>query len=174
MDNIHVTSEVGEAADDGSAAAAAVPSSPLADLRRIREQKLSELFKDFRVPRWEGDGVPEMWVRYRPIEAGFADKAFQRRKKSNPRPDNWQLLYNCDLLVSCCVKVFAMQDGVMVGEWAAFGPELAEDLGVPKGLATDVVRALYFTDGDVAATAAKVAEYSGLTMPGADNDFLGE
>lgn len=173
--------DINVVADDGTnqepveaASHDAAPASPLATLRAIREQKINALQKAFKVPRWDDDGGPTIRVTYKPIDAGEMDRAATKRRKANPRPADWMVLYNCDLLIRSCVKIEADLNGETIGRWTSFGPDLADDLGIPKGMAETVVRGLYLTDGDVMTTFRQLATWSGLALPDAEDDALGE
>jgi hypothetical protein len=158
----------------------AAPGSALAALRDLRKAKLDALHLELPVPRWADDGGPDIRVRYIPADPAFMNKAYEARKRQNPRPTNWMVLGAADILVASCKEVFAVEDGREIslrdgdpnGSMTRFDPDLAYTLGVETKQAVDVARALYLTDGDLIAAVNTVAEWSGISVPAADADFL--
>ena len=153
---------------------------PIASLRERREAIRSTLYYDLQVPRWE---APEIWVRFDPIKASRADQVIQARMDS--KDDERGVLLNADLLASSCREIWASVPGddtryslnvngvIGVGPLTRFDPALAAALGLPDGSkAVDVVRALYWTDGDLIAAANALAEWSGKKGREADEVFI--
>jgi hypothetical protein len=164
--------------------------SPLASLRARREALQEKLYLDLKVPRWDDDGGPAIYVRYNPSSPAFLGKTIEKAKKLKPRPDDWMVNANADALIQSCVGVFAIEDGTPpekatreqqlslkdgepTGDWTRFDPDLGFSLGV-EGVqsARAVVRRLYLTEGDLLAAANKLVEWSGVAAPEADEDFF--
>jgi len=164
--------------------------SPLASLRARREALQEKLYLDLKVPRWDDDGGPAIYVRYNPSSPAFLGKTIEKAKKQKPRPDDWMVNANADALIQSCVGVFAIEDGTSpekatreqmislkdgepTGDWTRFDHELGFSLGV-EGVqsARAVVRKLYLTEGDLLAAANKLVEWSGVAAPEADEDFF--
>ena len=164
--------------------------SPLASLRARREALQEKLYLDLKVPRWDDDGGPAIYVRYNPSSPAFLGKTIEKAKKQKPRPDDWMVNANADALIQSCVAVFAIEDGTPpekatreqqlslrdgdpAGDWTRFDPDLGFSLGV-EGVqsARAVVRKLYFTEGDLLAAASRLVEWSGVAAPEADEDFF--
>lgn len=185
---------VGSALPDEGAPA----GSPMFDLRRIRAEKFRRLHLDLQVPRWADGGGPEVWVRYGPVRTKATFESLERRQRAAKKSRDgvtdaeWVVLTNADLLVSCCQAVYLKADGqtftLTGGQWSAFdldaapadrlirfGPELADALGIADpGSAAGVCRALFFTDGDLQAHAGAVSDWSGVEVPKAEGEALGE
>lgn len=186
---VYPAGEQPDAAPEPHVGAPPVPSdSPLADLRKRRQAALETLYLDLKVPRWDEDGGPAVYVRYAPIDPAAAIKAVQKRSKARPRPDDYQLLATIDVLLGACRGVYAVEgdpadgqvtryslrDGDPYGEWTRFDHDLANTLGIEHERAVDIVRGLYFTDGDILGAYAQLSEWSGLTaQTQADEAFLG-
>lgn len=179
----------------------AAPGSPLANLRQIRQAKLNKLHLDLKVPRWdEGDQPLHLVVRYHPVSASQAMNAVEKRQAS--KAEDWVILAQIDQLVSACVGVYAKVDGQaftlaadgsgnwvsfdpanpLPGEWVSFSgqraPELAAALGVDldheRSKSAALVRALYFTDGDIGLACQRLSVWSAEVSPEADQEALGE
>lgn len=150
----------------------AAPTSALAGLRSQREKIRANLFIDIPVPRYEG-----VLVRFRPVPQGLVKKIMSAAEKSKDADAG--VIANAQVLAHCAVGVFQLDaHGKPAGDpedWPVFGHELAELIGVPEvgGSAVAVVRAVYATDGDIAATAAALAEWSGYTAEAAAADYEG-
>ena len=152
-------------------------SSALANLADKRKKMRDGLHLDLKVPRWED---PEIFVRFNPIDATQTEAAIDKRRESNI--PEWLVLANADILALACEGVYATLDGDHTtkyslrlgdndGKWTRFDPDLAAALGVTLPGATEVVRALYPTDGDLLNTAAVLTEWSSSTIEKADGDF---
>ncbi len=158
----------------------AAPTSALTGLRARRQQVVAALYVDYAVPRYD----PPIFVRFRPIsDARMTAINKQADKSKDPEK---QVVANAVALAECCVGVFEQvtEDGetrqVSVDhdnpstdpeDWPRFDQRLAELLGLDTSgplKAADVVRGLYATDGDVLATAGKVAEWSGYSLQGVE------
>lgn len=147
--------------------------SILGQLRSRREQVVEAAHKDLRVPRWgePGTGTPEIYVRYRPVDHKIIRKAMEVGDNTKAKGDKRaaaEVRANIDVLIAGCVGVFGVVDGEQYslrpgdpkGEWTGFDQDLAENLGCGQS-ATEVIRSLYITDGDIISTASAVAEFSG-------------
>lgn len=150
----------------------AASTSPLDVLRRVRDDKRAEMHLDLEVPRWRtGDNETGFAVRFRPMRTSEMIKAVERHEKTQKKVDDWLVNANADVLAKCCVSVIAIVDGERVnldGGDPAVTPTtfnhsgLADALGVPTDpiRQVDVVKALYFTDGDLMNAANKLSEWS--------------
>jgi hypothetical protein len=146
----------------------AAAGSPLAGLRARREKAQQELFLDLQVPRLD----PPVFVRFAPAVQSQIDRANKRHEKSKDADKN--VIVNAVILAEACRGVFEVIDGEPVsvddadrdGDWPRFDGQLADLLGLDgeSVQAVDVVRGLYLTDGDIIATAAKLAEWSGYSL----------
>lgn len=118
------------------------------------------------MPRLE----PPVYVRFAPVPHGRIEAINKRHEKSKDKDRD--VIINAAVLAEACRGVYEVIDDQAVsvddtdreGEWPRFDDRLAELLGVEAGKASDVVRALYLTDGDVIATATKLGEWSGYSM----------
>lgn len=172
----------------------AADGSPLIDLRRRREEKLNKLHIDLEVPRWGDNGGPAVWIRYRPAKMAITLTAAEKRQKSKHK--DWFVLSNADVLVDSCVGVFVKVNGEPFtlahdGTWTSFDPdtaaeadwvsvkgarvdELNDALGIQASSAVESLRALFFTDGDLFAHANALGDFSGVEIPKADEEAVGE
>jgi hypothetical protein len=167
--------------------------SPLGSLRKRREALQAEMYLDLKVPRWDDDGGPAIYVRCKTMSPAFMSASVDKRKKPSrmgKRDQDWVVLANADVLVNSCIGVYAIEDGTPPsqasreqmlslrdgdpqGEWTTFDPDLAFSLGLDgeNPSAVRVVRALFFTDGDLLNAINRLATFSGLSNPTADEDF---
>lgn len=146
----------------------AAPSSALASLRARRDKAREQLHLDLAVPRLD----PPVYVRFAPVEQSQITRINDRHKKSKDKDRD--VIINAVILAEACRGVFEVIDDETVsvnpddrdGEWPRFDPDLAELLGLnpDESKATDVVRGLYLTDGDIIATASRLAEWSGYSV----------
>ncbi|MGX9348159.1 hypothetical protein [Microbacterium sp. KNMS] len=149
----------------------AAPSSPLAGLRAERERIEAELHLDLRVPRWE---IP-VYVRYRSPEQDEIKRINSNAEKAKDKDGQFA---EAILLAQCCLGVFQRdENGKPIGEpgdWPKFDGDLAEMLGKP-GLerSVAVVRALFFTDGDIMAQAATLTRWAGFAEAQAIEEYEG-
>jgi hypothetical protein len=139
----------------------AAPSSPLAGLRAQRQEIREKLHLDLRVPRYEDD----VFVRYSPPTQAQIKRHTERAKKT--RGGDTGAFVETLVLAECCQGVFQKNaSGEPIGspeEWPKFDADLAEYLGAPEAKrAVDVVKALYFTDGDIISTAAGLMKWAGF------------
>jgi len=161
--------------------AVAAPAEPRAilSLKARRAELAEKLWIDLRVPRWT---EPAVFVRYAPINTVQVDKAVAKRQ--NKKTDDWSLLANADILINACLGVYATLDGnsdekysLVPGNehapWTKFDQDLGRALGLDQhaSQATDVVKELYLTDGDLIAAANQVFEFSGVSNEKVDADF---
>lgn len=154
-------------------------NSLLGRIRTRRDEIAAAQFIDLPVPRWED---PVLKVRYGPLDHEVIRKGFQTQRKAKDKAAA-EVNTNADLLIAACIGVFADEDGKTSSlhpngpdeEWTRFDPDLAESLGLPEGsTARQVVRAVYFTDGDVIGTGRRIIEFSGYQLQEGDDELLGE
>lgn len=151
----------------------AASTSPLANLRRRREEAIEKLYVDLPVPRY-GDDLA-LHVRYAPVPQHKVEAVNKIAAKSKDREKN--IIANASILADACLGVFAeitidgetheisVDDEHPDEDWPKFDERLGHLLGLDgPARATDVVRRLYLTDGDIIATAAKLADWSGYTL----------
>lgn len=166
----------------------AAPASPLADLRSRKTKILESLFNDLKVPRWDDDGGPAVYVRYKPASATKIASAMDRRSKQKKiLGDDWIIAAQADVLIDSCVGVYAVDGDEKYsfrpddpfGSWTRFDPDLAASLGLSAGEggkpveAVDVVRALYLTDGDLTLAYNSLCQWSGTTSEEAEEAHQG-
>lgn len=165
--------------------------SILGNLKERRQQVVEKQYLDRAVPRWSD---PEIFVRFKPVDHATIRKAMdatddsggnRRQRREAGKKARGELQANIDVLIEGCVGVYAVLDGNRErkyslrkgdprGEWTKFDPELADNLGIEAGSATEVVRALYLADGDIMTTAGAIAEFSGYREDTADEAIEGE
>lgn len=155
---------------------AAADGSQLASLRERRQKVVDTLYFDLEVPRYD----PPVFVRYKPVDAQRIDATLDRTARQ--RDKNRSVNTNAIILASACMGVFEVINGVEVsvdpddrdGEWPVFGPELAAILGVPMAKkASEVVKVLYLTDGDLISTADDLQRRSGYLQSQQERDDSG-
>lgn len=153
------------------------PSTAILSLKARREKIKENLYIDLQVPRWED---PEIFVRFGPIDSVRSEQAIERRRKTNSK--EFGILANADILAQSCIGVYACLDGnretkyslnpdTPEGAWTKFDPILARNLGLITDSAVDVVRALYYTDGDLIQAATTLVDWSGKTNAQLESDF---
>lgn len=169
--------ELADLEDQGSAheggQAPAAPDSTLASLRDRVARVKKALHLDLEVPRLD----PPVFVRYRPVEQTRLNAAGKLATKLN-RSNDGDVIANASILSSACIGVFEVIDGEEVsidpedrhGEWPNFGPRLAELLGINTKKSSDVVRALFQTDGDIISTVSKLGVWSGYAQEELERD----
>lgn len=161
----------------------AAPGSPLFSLRAVRERRRAKLYVDLPVPRWADpvDGNPgtRLFVRFGPVSQSRVERLSKMTEKSRDPEKNVRL--NASLLAEFCLGIYVLVDDdgaeVAVGvdpsaddasdpdQWPRFDDALAESLGLQSGLpAGDLVRATYFTDGDLMSTANRLTQWSGYVL----------
>ncbi|SDC46256.1 hypothetical protein [Nocardioides lianchengensis] len=156
----------------------AAPGSVLESIRARRDRAKSVLFIDIKVPRYD----PPVWVRFKPTEQKRIDGAGERARKS--KDDDRTVIANAAILAEACIGVFEVVDDDKVSidptdrstdpaDWPKFDKRLARLLEIPAGKATDVVRGLYLTDGDIISTAADLGEWSGYARDMLEQDTEG-
>lgn len=152
--------------------AEAADGSALASLRARRRKVVEKLYFDLEVPRYD----PPVWVRYRPVSQEKVEDTFKRTEKR--RGKERTVVTNAIILAEACIGVFEVIDGVEVsvdpdnrgGEWPKFDQSLGElltsieDGERPPTKASDVVRKLYLTDGDIISTAQDLSVRSGYAQ----------
>jgi len=153
------------------------PSTPLLSLRNRRTQIVNELYTDIKVPRWD---EPEIYVRFKPVSATKLNANIEKRRKMNT--GDWSYLANADMLIDSCVGIYAVVDGDHDnklslrlndpnGSWTKFDHELADAVGLETTRATDVVSALFLTEGDMIDVANKLFRWSNIANNEADETF---
>jgi hypothetical protein len=153
----------------------AAVGSPLASLRARREKAVTGLHLDLAVQRLD----PPVYVRYRPVTQAEIDQSSKLFDKSKDADKNVKA--NAATLAKACLGVFEVIDGVEVsvdpadrhGSWPRFDQQLGDLLGLETNRAADIVRGLYLTDGDVIATATKLADWSGYSLSGLEEREAG-
>lgn len=144
----------------------AASGSALSGLRARRQKAVEELHLDLPVQRLD----PPVYVRFAPATQSQIEAITKRYSKSKDKDKT--VTVNALILAHYCRGVFEVIDGEEVsvdesdrsGEWPRFDERLAELLGLESDRAVDVVRGLYLTDGDVIATAGKLADWSGYSI----------
>jgi hypothetical protein len=153
------------------------PSAALKSLAAKREALKENLYLDLQVPRWS---EPEIFVRYGPVDMTLTENVVEKRRKS--KIPEWSILANADILAQACIGIYACLDedyetkyslrsGDENGSWTKFDPDMADALGSQLQGASEVVRALYLTDGDLLEAAKRVTEWSGIKNAEVDSDF---
>lgn len=150
--------------------------SVLATLRERRERVQAALVKDLAVPRYD----PPIYVRYKPLPSRRLNAANKQAAASSDK--DAEVIANAGILAEVCVGVFEVVNGREVsidpesrdGELLRFADRrLAELLGVKAGKASEVVRALYATDGDIISTVNDLGVWSGFAREQLERDSEG-
>lgn len=150
----------------------AAAGSALASLRARRRKSVAALHFDLEVPRYD----PPVFVRYKPVSQEKVEQTFKRTEKR--RGQDRTVVTNAIILAEACLGVFEVIDGQEVsvdpedrdGEWPKFDQRLGELLtSIEDGeraptKASDVVRKLYLTDGDIISTAQDLSVRSGYAQ----------
>lgn len=159
--------------------------SILDNLKERRQQVLTEQVLDLPVPRWDN---PTIVVKYKPVEHGYIRRAQDAVKKA-PKAKQYEVEVdgNCDILIRGCVGIVGVVDGQEyslrvgdhTGEPTVFDKDLAEALGITTNTgktvtAREVVRGLFFTEGDILSASQSVVEFSGYRETEADAAVTGE
>lgn len=149
---------------------AADPDSLLGQLRGRRAKMLAEFTKDLKVPRWDDDGAPQVFVRYRPIDKDWIDEA---NLKARELTDLRSVTAAAYILAKACVQVFTVaKDGTEVRLADAFDKELAETLGLDTTDGVDTTRSLYFNvDGDLLSTLDELTDWSGYGRTDLEREY---
>lgn len=169
--------------------------TPRKSLAAVRQQILDSLFLDLKVPRYtreDAEGKSDLYVRYAPVRSARVDWSIKKRSKDEYQENEASLLIQADILVDCCRGIFMVFDddftkkytvalddlGNTITEptdvWPKFDRELARALGLPEhrwGLAVDICRSLYVTDGDLIDAATEVTSWSASKNERAAEDF---
>lgn len=170
--------------------------SPLGSLRERRKAAEASLYVDIKVPRWREMVGVDVYVRCGPVSPAFLADSSERRQKpkgGRSKDPEWSTLANADVLIHSCLGVFAIEeedvrvadatrdqmlslrDGDPTGEWTKFDQDLAYTLSLDDGdgnpSAVRVVRKLFWTDADLITAVNRLAAWSGLKNPQADEDF---
>lgn len=156
-------------------------TSVLGSLAARREKVIEQDYTDLRVPRWTD---PEIYVRYRVVPHPVIRKALQAQEKAHKdKVARVELASNIEILVHGCIGVYALLDGDDTkyslrpgdekGAWTRFDDDLAANLECGDS-ATEVVRSLYLSDGDIMSAASAVVEFSGYRDAEADERISGE
>lgn len=135
-------------------------------LRDRRQQAQSKLHLDRRVPRLD----PPVFVRFRPLsqdELEAAQKAIEKGKAKDRT-----VVANANALATACIGIYeldaqgektsAAPDDVEDWNNVRFDENLGRELGHESMIrASDVVRALYLTEGDIVHEAGELTTWSG-------------
>ncbi|WP_221585553.1 hypothetical protein [Microbacterium sp. G2-8] len=148
----------------------AAPTSGLAALRTQRAEIKKKLHLDLQVPRYE----EPVYVRYSPPTKAQINRINDRASKSRDKGAFGEAM----LLADCCIGVFQKDaDGKPIGgeeDWPKFDKDLAAYLGEPElERAADVVRALFFTDGDIISQLAALTNWAGFAEAQAVEEYEG-
>ncbi|MSZ75525.1 MAG: hypothetical protein F2667_00290 [Actinobacteria bacterium] len=160
-----------------------IPASKGSAFERIRANRAAakaRLFKVLEIPRME----PKMWVRYQPIPTERIEYASKVAEKAaaGKAEKNAVLKANAAILAEACVEIFELDEyGEEIsidpdhGEPVRFDAHLAEILEMPHGTrrGSDIVLAMYLTEGDVVGTATTLAEWSGYADRVSEKDSSG-
>ncbi|MFW6776070.1 hypothetical protein ACOACO_17435 [Nocardioides sp. CPCC 205120] len=143
----------------------AASDTPLEAVRgRLRDRRAKAadgLQLDLPVPRLE----PPIYVRYRPVSNREIKEVNARYAKSKDK--DREVLVNASLLARACLGIFEEVEGELVSpldggpDFPKFDEAMAAELGSNSTVATEVVRALFLTDGDIISQATQVAQWSG-------------
>ena len=161
--------------------------SVLGSIKERRQQIAENLHTDVKVPHWDDDGKAPIYVRYKAVPHPFIERGI-RKVENAPKKQRGQveLDTNCDLLIEACIGVyiqigegddgkFSLDESDPEGEWTTFDPTLATTLGLDdRATARDVVKGLFFTDGDIFSHAAEVVEFSGYHTATTNEELRGE
>lgn len=149
--------------------------SALAGLRAARKKALDGLTVDLKVPGYE----PDLYVRFRPIKQRELDLANEKAAAS--KEADRIVVANAVVLSHACLGVFGIVDGKPEGDpssWPRFDEELAKALGlmdngenVPP--VTDIVRALYLTDGPLIGAAEALNAWSAPAVQRREDELAG-
>jgi hypothetical protein len=156
-------------------------TSVLGSLATRREKVIEQDYTDLRVPRWT---EPEIYVRFKVVPHSIIRKALQQQEKARQdKVAKAELASNIEILVHGCIGVYALLDGDDTkyslrlgderGNWTRFDDDLAANLECGES-ASEVVRALYLSDGDIMSAASAVVEFSGYRDAEADERIAGE
>ena len=158
-------------------------------IARRRKEIAAELFLDLPIPRWD---EPQIWVRYRPMTLAELRKVVSSAEPKNnqgggkPKKSSTSeavLMANRDLVIACCMGVYAVQDGQKFSlhpegkdrPWTKFDPHLAEVLEVEgEFTARKVVDAIFHTEGDLVSHVDQLAAWTGFTRNETPDELEGE
>lgn len=156
------------AATEDAPAATEHPASPLANLRARREAALAELFLDLAVPNYLDELGVDLYVRFKPLPISTSTRLVEqaRKSKSAERFAN----ANAAALAAATVGIYYVHEGREVAfadgapdesaEWPSFDESVAKLIGVAYVSPSALVRELYFTDEQVAATVTELQRWS--------------
>jgi hypothetical protein len=153
--------------DTAPAATTEHPASPLANLRARREAALAELFLDLAVPNYLDELGVDLYVRFKPLPISTSTRLVEqaRKSKSAERFAN----ANAAALAAATVGIYYVHEGREVAfvdppdpaaEWPSFDESVARLIGVSYVSPSALVRELYFTDEQVAATVTELQRWS--------------
>lgn len=155
--------------------------SVLGSLQARREEIRKADFLTLPVPRWRD---PEVYVRYAPVDHAYIRRVQTAVEKAPKKLQaEAEVNANCDILIRGCQAVFARLDGQEYslkpnepnGELTVFDGDLAQNLGLHEGAtAREIVKSLFFTDGDIISAGAALGEFSGYRETAADEGLAGE
>lgn len=157
--------------------------SILGSLKARREAIVKRTVLSVAVPRWEN---PEIVIKYKPVEHKIIRRALTLVEKApTPQKAEAEVNGNCDVLIAGCIAVvariddkeYSLKPGDPHGEPTLFDADLAENLGLDEPgaiTARKIVRALFFTEGDILGHAGQIIDFSGYRESTADEEFEGE
>lgn len=159
--------------------------SPLDSLATRRAEIAEGLHLDLPVPRWNN---PVIVIRYQPLEHERIREIGRLINKARNK-SLAEVNLNIDGLVEACVEVFAtlpddpdpdnpteysLLPGNPEGPKTRIDADLAENLGLPRESSPrDIVKDLFFTEGDILMHGAKLARWSGYKMDEVNEEALG-
>lgn len=155
----------------------AARGSGLAQLRGRRAQAVEKLHIDLPVQRSEELLGQRVIVRYRALAGAELER--MRKRFAKNKSDDVDTVANASSLALACLGVFTEAERDDPSSWMKFDTELAalikdvDEDQVTEKSGAEVVRLLYFTDGDVSATAMKLTEFSGYSIEGLEEDNAG-
>lgn len=156
----------------------AAEGSVLSSLRARRRKSVENLHFDLEVPRYD----PPVYVRFKPVSQQKVEDTYRRTEKR--KGQDRTVVTNAIILAEACLGVFEVIDGREVsvdpddrdGEWPKFDERLGklltsiEDGERPPSRASDVVRKLYLTDGDIISTSQDLSYRSGYAQEQLEKD----
>jgi hypothetical protein len=155
-----VTDDWNSIDDDADEAVPAASTSPLARARDQRKQALAKgLYLDLKIPRYDETLVG----RFKPVGNRVITAAHKRMEASKD-PDR-EAIANAAIMSHGVVGFFDPEHPDKIADVS----EVRDMLDLPAdATAIDILRALFYTDGDLIAVAGKLAEWSGFSEQAAE------
>lgn len=157
------------------------PTSILGQLAQRQEDIAREQKLTLAVPRWND---PEILVEYHLIHHETIRSRMAAIDKAKPADrGKTEVNANCDILIEACSAVWAVIDGQRYsldpadpnGDPTKFDDRLAVNLGLDAAAtARQVVRKLFFADGDIFTTAGSIMEFCGYQRASIEEVIAGE